>query len=180
MTRRIKVLLLIAELLLVAAIVTNWPDRPDPPPRSVDDWVEFWRHGGPEQKAAEAVRALWKDPIAALPDAMNYDPRPHEVKISRVQAYVPNLLHRPIGHLMTDKREARASRSRDLLRLLGPDAAPAVPALERLAKSTNFFVAERAIEALMFVGPPGLPSLIRIADDPVFGSMRKRAVSRVI
>lgn len=70
-------------------------------------------------------------------------------------------------NLWNNKKIIRAARTPEAFRVLGRKAEPAISELARLAANPNTNIAMRAIRALSYVGPNGLP--------PVLGIITNRA-----
>ncbi len=140
-----------------------------------NQWLSQYRIGssfddGPARvvEAEEAVRHIGKDSLPWLVRWLRYEPPAWREKLSNVLAGWRMPFKESIVRLVRGD-DHRVWQGLVGFRILGPEAAPAVPDLERLLRvssSRSWTRADVAFLALMHVGRDGLPPLITALADP--------------
>jgi hypothetical protein len=158
----------IAVVLCAATVVVMMAFSRKPEPRYEGRPISFWvarlvgNHSASEVKQAEAaIRAIGTNGLPYLIDSLANEPPEWRVKIAH---YVPGWLpgsRKFTSFLRADgKIIARVFSTLSAFAVLGPDAAPAIPALEAMMNDTNRVGASlSAVYALSRIGPPGFPAL---------------------
>jgi len=184
---------LVALILLLLALPMAWHRPPLPPEptfggRTLTEWALLdpnARNDNPRSlEARAAVRAIGTNALPCLLAWLSRDPKPDPLRqtaklvfpdISGFKSvrswaeYDPAVIHFEVVPL--------------LFGTLGPDAAPAIPELERLASDPRGRKsAYTATSSLAGIGPKALPALERIAANPACPTHNEaaRAIKRVL
>jgi len=177
--RKRKTVLLLATCLAVAATLVALLCR-DPGPRyqgrPIDEWLEPL--GGNARQhttggigyadAHTAVKEIGTNAIPILLKWIAYKPNPSKSKqtISKLLSILPPRARpqRVVGWLYAkDPEQIRIDAALAAFALLGSDACSAAPGLARIATvSADQGPAERAVDALVGIGPLGLPALLGV------------------
>jgi hypothetical protein len=183
-----QIVLILVTCGFIAVVVTViWPEKPEPMynGRSLSEWEEIYKRllqsdmlGDREiALSLEAVKAAHEMRDSIIPVALKDIqcetpawPRQMADKIERshyLSRWCPNSLWML---LLEDRGEDGAI----YFRMLGPDASPAVPDLERIMNQTKSAqIRERAMSALGEIGQDGLKSLMGALANPRFPSQEK-------
>lgn len=142
-------------------------------------WAGQYRHAsdGPygglreareaKKDAATAIRALATNNLPELARALNHNFRPREERIEAATSWLPRgfrdwLIAGPLA----DHAEERSNAARFALVLLGPDAAPAIPEIEKLILGPDKVVAGKASYLVLpYLGTNSVPWLLTLMAD---------------
>src|SRR5262249_25638883 len=110
------------------------------------------------EEARKAIFALCTNDPAALASELDYDPTPRDRRWSAMLAWLPDLWRNRIMYqLLPDRKGNRAQNAATAIRVLGPSAVPAVPALSNLLFSSNSSIAGQSSWCLLAIGTNGIP-----------------------
>ncbi len=173
--RRKKVAMLAIVVVAAVAVAFVWPREKEPEykGKKLSQWLRPAFNGSePTADAIEAVRAMGTNALPDLLKKIAYQDSPGRNRFIVVAQKVPNILG---GGLMWrlargDGNEVAFAAAELGFQALGTNAASAVPALTLFLDHTNEDVCRRAITALSWVGPEGLPPLLGLARDENYAS----------
>ena len=126
-------------------------------------WLVLAQAHPENEMAGEAIRNAGTNALPFLLKWIRYEPPPWKVKVLNA---TPRSLTGPVSFVITSHRHFRASQSANAFRVLGTNAISAVPELTALARNTNApLTSVYAIQALPWIGPDGLASLVSLIQD---------------
>ncbi len=170
-TRR-KLILLLGGALLTVGVCWAWfrQDEPKYHGRTLAQWCAASRLEDRAARPSEdeyraALRALGTNDLPGLFRRMSFDPNhctaqtlirilPESVTPFRVQEYLYD---------RKCKRDMEATDVIGVFRALGPQGAPAIPGLTKMATSGAEAPAYRAVDCLGLIGEEAVPALIMVA-----------------
>lgn len=119
------------------------------------------------RRAATAVRAIGTNALPWMLAAIDHEPARWRIQLRRESAKLPVWLFNwsPIQNLQADDERAAATAMK-AFQILGQDAAPAIPELERLARATHApNTGTRALIALGYIGHEAVPTITNLIAD---------------
>ncbi len=125
--------------------------------RTISDWVT--EADGPEKQAA--VVALGTNDLPRLVHQLAYDP--FADSLLALSGRLPRGVLQDVPGYFVAGRLVRAQNAEMLLLVLGPQAAPAIPELEKVVARGGYFPGDRALRVLDAIGPEGLGVIVSIA-----------------
>lgn len=150
---------------LVILLFWAWPVNTEPTykARPLHEWVEFL--AGPSTEARAAVQTLGTNCVPHLLRWIAYQGKTNASDRPFVWALsaTPSAKNwKPVQRWLArrQQRALRAQGSAVAFAVLGNRASDAVPALARLANTAPRPVAERAVDALIWMGPRAVPPLL--------------------
>ncbi|MBI1178813.1 hypothetical protein GC207_15380 [bacterium] len=120
------------------------------------------------ERALAAIKSIGTNALPWMLSAIDREPSPLRAHFRIHSGKLPSwLLNWSFVHrLQVDDAEA-ASTAMRTFEILGPDAAPAIPLLEQLARSTNKpNSATRAVIALGYIGRDAVPTIANLLKEP--------------
>ncbi len=142
--------------------------------RTLKEWNDQWwevRHAdnttpAEDAEALAAIRGLCSNHLPALVAAMDYDPRPRERRMESALSWLPRWLSlRLYDGPLADRAEARSQVAEMALNALGPEAAPVLPQLQKLALTTNDYILRKAALTMVSTGTNGSPWVLAAMAD---------------
>lgn len=175
MPRRYKVLLALAGAALCAVLIGSLSREPGVFGKTYEGHtLEYWTrqvYRGDDQHEREKtllpIRALCSNNLPELVAALDYDPYPREWKLRNNLSWLPGGLR---GWLISngplaDRRHKHIVTATAALAVLDDEAAPAIPRLEILTRSTNDTISMAAFNMLVCIGTNGPPRLLAAMAD---------------
>src|SRR5262245_15768594 len=174
MRRSRKILLAGAIVVVFGLLLASRPDdEPSYNGRKLSYWLKTYNLSNRRAEQLEAEQAIKSIGTNALPCLVRWignDKAPSRLQqgVVRLLAKKPALFQRKLagkllGALMRDPARERPGFTTTAFSLLGTNACPAVPQLERLATATPSGPnAGTASEALGLIGGPALPALLSV------------------
>ena len=160
----------IATLLIALTLLTRSraPIEPEYQGCPLHHWVQTLNttNSGPESDAQKAIDHIGTNALPFLVNWIAYDPHPTKVGRFTANLLVAIPAARKLGPIRRwvypdQNQVALAESAKCSFRVLGPRAAPAVPALASLlGPSKDPGVAPCAVDALCCIGPAAMPALI--------------------
>jgi hypothetical protein len=162
MRKRKKVLVILGLIVLAAVlfVMLKSPDEPEYQGRYLSEWIEAL----PKQEAERAVQAIGTNGIPYYFEWMHRkSPRWRMSFVGRLPRWIQS--QRIVFQWRSDSAgRKRASDSLEAFRILGPNAASAVPELKSMLGDPE--AADRVIKALVHIGEDGIPALESAFADP--------------
>ena len=173
MRRRTGLLLMADSALVVLSLALLALRVPEPTYRgkTLAQWTENFSPNPAQQdkEAVAAVQALCTNDLPALVVAINYDADARREKFYARLAWLPTFVPRFLQYqVFPDHRYRKRNTALAAFWMLGPAAAPAIPALTNLMYSTNYRIAEQGASAICATGTNGLPQLVQAITNPAF------------
>ncbi len=178
-------------LVLLAVVIASLRPTPSPSPiepsyagRTLTEWVfrnpTALNDNPRSREAREAIRKIGTNALPCLLEWLAADPDHSSIKraASSVLDQVPQAItpNRALVWAQSDWVALHLEVASVAFAVLGPDAAPAIPALERLASDPRGRRgALHATHILGGIGPQALPALQRLAQDPACRTRKEAA-----
>lgn len=184
--KRTKILALVACTLCVVLGLVTLTGEPSCKGTSLTEWVTVYRASSkrfssdphvwmirpdvpeyepPEAKAAaEAVRAIYSQALPVLVKWMDFRPASWKTSLLDYAAALPSGLQKivPMRWLNPEEGSERIELAFTGFVILGSNAAPAIPALTRIAEDPLAPGRLHAIRAPLALGPPAVPALTNL------------------
>lgn len=181
--RRKRIFIVLAVCVLVGiGVVAFWPGEREPEynGKKLSEWLVL-AHTLPDsvtaqidatKEAKEAVRHIGTNALPCVLRWMSYK-RPHWKTIvfdgvSKMPSSLAGLTDWVLDKTLIsdDKQFSRLDLGLSCLKILGPEAEPAIPNLVRAANASNYYVSKAATVGLAQIGERGINALITIIEDP--------------
>jgi HEAT repeats len=165
-TRRHLLILLIVGILGLGLAMIFSPSRePRYQDRTLSQWIQVYTSSLPQtnQEAAAAIRHIGTNALPYLVEWIRYDSIDHPWRYRFYAAFNGLVTTLKLGNswYILDPRGIRAGLATEAFAALGPEANPVVGDLARVIREFNEFGRQqRAMDALAYIGPAGLPSLM--------------------
>ena len=165
-------------IALVGLVFLFWNPEPSYGGKKLSQWLDgfnYHYHMTDESPSfiefSDAIRQIGPEATPFLLDWIRYQPAHTNAKaqVAFLLGAVPDSLvpTRIRDWLDEEKQLGRAIRSVIAFQVLGTNALPLLPELSRLATtSANSDVSQRAIEAMYELGPPAIPTFLRVIRNP--------------
>jgi hypothetical protein len=177
--RRRRIVVVLAACVLVGiGVVAFWPGEREPEynGKKLSEWVWMERHTPPENEeakvAAEAVRHIGTNALPSVLRWIGYK-RPYWKTIvfncaSKMPRALSGATYWVINRTFVsdDKEISRVDLGIWCLRILGPEAEPAIPELVRMTNQQDSEMAQSAFAGLFQIGLKSVRPLAQIIDDP--------------
>jgi hypothetical protein len=165
-----------ALVALLVAITVFWPREPTYKGATVYEWLSLTN-----REQHQAILTLGTKRIPTLVKHLAYDEQVDPILTLYWKVPTPIANFGPVLDFVVTKVSRKACRASDagqVLQMLGPRAAPAIPELHRIAKECSSGPAVRAICVLDSMGQPGwdaLASLTQTNSEQVIPLLHKLA-----
>jgi len=176
--KRKRLLLAFAGIVAVVAgrfLFLNHNTEPTYDGRPLSEWVVIAAPMNPspytqseKEAATEAIRAIGTNAVPHLVEWIGYEPKGLRKLMSLGYRMVPNRFQtNPSVLFVADKPAIRALGAEESFSIFGPSAAPAIPALAQILRSTNSYDSTRgkAFAALAFIGPKAFPTMLGVVSN---------------
>jgi hypothetical protein len=164
--RKWYVVLTVLGCAAIAIVTTRLAHRDEGPifhGRPLSYWLTLEQTHLRIEDADEAVRHIGTNALPFLLKWIRYEPPPWRAKVLRA---TPQFLEGPVWHVTTSQHQLLAAASANAFRVLGTNAAGAVPELTALVRNTNApQTAVTAMQPLTWIGPDGLAPLVSLIQD---------------
>jgi hypothetical protein len=179
--------------ILAVVTVLGWPREKEPvyQGKKLSEWAEPYNDAGDDDARVDAIRHIGTNALPYLLSWMQFERPTWRTKIHGSLHRLPRILRRDIVYrVLLGRGELRLRAVRSAFEALGPEAAPAVPALARILSLTKSpVIGYRAAETLAGIGGDGLSALTNALADQrcpyryyaaeAIGSMGDKAVAAV-
>jgi len=166
--RLVWILLVAGAVLVLCAVLRPRDDEPSYQGRTLSEWLTVYEDNrvGPlvkrdpelTKQAKDAVLHIGTNALPLLVGWLDYEPEKWRYRAADVGAMLGgNRLMR----IAAGKRMVRSGYALTAFEILGPQAAPAVPALTKLLTPWRDRT-DAALMALMFIGEAGFPPLVSV------------------
>jgi HEAT repeat protein len=154
-------LVVVTGCVIVAAAFLVGPGRgPRYKGRSLEGWLVVYGRAEDDEvrmaQAADAIRQIGTNAIPYLLANIRYDTPAWKARVGAVIAQLPGPLYGWWEDIVD--RQDRSRQAYDGFVILGPQAAPAIPAL--VAMADNRYISDAPTSALEHIGKPALPYLV--------------------
>jgi len=167
----------LAALVTITALISR-AREPRYQGRSLSHWLLLYNKSVGEenqpvaaQQAADAVRAIGTNALPCLLDWIRYEPSPVRRKIITLLGNLPSALSQNpvVASLFPDGPDVHFQLAVVAFDILGAQAAPAIPELDRLMNTPNSpWTSRQAIRCLASIGPDAVPPITAVLADPKF------------
>lgn len=168
--RQRKIAIAGAALIAIVAAINLTGSEPEYKDRTFSEWILMSESAHSEAQSKEAAQALHEMLPSALPklvDSIGYEKSDQTKRVEDVISPIADKLG--LGSkfdVMTRKGENRTLEAFETFKVLGTNAAPAIPQLSNMVMNANHpGAAENALVALAAIGAPGKQTIVSLLHD---------------
>jgi HEAT repeat protein len=167
--------ILIGAIVIGCVLFFSGNSEPTYNGRPLSEWVVIAARMSPspytqseKEAATEAIQAIGTNALPHLVEWLGYEPKGLRRVLFLNFRKVPNRFQtNPAVYYVAYRPVIRVLGAEESFSILGPSAAPAIPALTQMLRSTNSSngTRQRALSALAFIGPDAFPTVLGVVSN---------------